>query len=221
MTRVLTVAAHPDDEVLGPGGTLAKHARMGDEVHALTMADGATSRYEEAMAGVLAECSQHAARVLGLRSSLVCALPDQRLECVPLVELTRMIENHVDQIRPDVLYTHFPGDVNSDHGVVARATWIACRPYVVPGLRMFAVYETPSSTEWAWPLDGGSFTPGLFVDVTDMLEHKLAAMQCYPSELRPYPHPRSLRSLTERAAYWGSKVGKPAVEAFHVLREMR
>jgi LmbE family N-acetylglucosaminyl deacetylase len=87
-------------------------------------------------------------------------------------------------------------------------------------LRRFAVFETPSSTEWAWPLQGGGFQPELFVDVSATLEVKLAAMACYESELRNYPHPRSLRALRERAAYWGSRVGRPAAEAFQLLRQV-
>ncbi|MDQ2751007.1 MAG: PIG-L family deacetylase [Actinomycetota bacterium] len=218
--KVLVVAAHPDDELLGPGATLARHATRGDEVHAVILSDGATSRYPDPMVGVLCESAQRAAQVLGLTSVSVQALPDQRLDTLPLVELTHVVESFVDQVGPDLLYTHFPGDVNSDHAVVARATWIACRPYVVPRLQRFAVYETPSSTEWAWPLDGGAFQPGLFVDVTETLDVKLEAMACYDSEVRDYPHPRSLRALSERAAYWGSRVGRSAAEPFHVLREV-
>lgn len=220
MSRVLVVAAHPDDELLGPGATLAKHVGAGDEVHAVILADGATSRYDAGMADVLADSAQLAGKVLGLSSVTVQSLPDQRLDTLPLVEVTQAVEAVIDQLRPDVVYTHFPGDVNADHGIVARATWTACRPYVVPQLRRFAVYDTSSSTEWAWPLADGAFRPDLFVDVTTTLDVKLAAMECYPSELRDYPHPRSLRALSERAAYWGSRIGRGAIEPFQVLREV-
>ena len=218
---VLVVAAHPDDELLGAGGTLARHVRQGAAVHALVMSDGASSRYAPDMAEVLAKSAQRAAEVLGFASVRVGSLPDQRLDALPLLEVTRLVEAVADELRPDVVYTHFPGDVNADHGVVARAAWTACRPFVLPGLRSFAVFETPSSTEWAWPLDGGEFSPNSFVDITGTLPDKLAAMACYDTELRDYPHPRSLRALRERAAYWGSKVGRSAVEPFRVLREVR
>lgn len=220
MNTVLVVAAHPDDEVLGAGGTLARHVHCGDRVHALLVADGATSRYATGMAEVLAKCTRRAAQVLGFASVDQLSLPDQRLDTMPLLEVTREVEKVVDRLRPDVVYTHFPGDVNADHGVVARAAWTACRPYVLPGLRLFAVFETPSSTEWAWPIEGSTFGPALFVDVTSTLDEKLDAMSCYESELRDYPHPRSLRALRERAAYWGSRVGRPAAEAFQVLRQV-
>lgn len=221
MSRVLVIAAHPDDELLGPGGTLARHAAAGDDVHAVILADGATSRYDDAMVGVLAECAERAGKVLGLSSVRVHSFPDQRLDAVPVVEMTRVIEEHADEVRPTIVYTHFPGDVNVDHGRVAQAAWVACRPYVVPGLRRFAVYETPSSTEWAWPLPGSAFAPSLFVDVTATLATKLEAMSCYTSELRDYPHPRSLEALRERAAYWGSRIGAAAAEPFQILREVQ
>jgi LmbE family N-acetylglucosaminyl deacetylase len=218
--RVLVLAAHPDDELLGPGATLARHAAAGDEVHSVILAEGATSRYDDDMVDVLADCAQEAGKVLGATSVTVHRFPDQQLDVVPLVELTRTIEQHVDQLQPAVVYTHFPGDVNIDHERVARAVWVACRPYVVPQLRRLAVFDTASSTEWGWPTAAAAFTPTLFVDVTDFLETKLAAMACYESELRPYPHPRSLRALRERAAYWGSRVGCAAAEPFQILREV-
>jgi LmbE family N-acetylglucosaminyl deacetylase len=218
---VLVVAAHPDDELLGAGGTLARHALAGEEVHAVILADGATSRYADGMAEVLAKSAQRAADVLGLASVQLLSLPDQRLDTLPLVDVTAEVEAVVARLRPHVVYTHFPGDANTDHAVVARATWTACRPYVLPGLRRFAVFETPSSTEWGWPLPGGGpFTPTVYSEVTATLDCKLDAMACYESELRDYPHPRSLRALRERAAYWGSHVGRAAAEPFHLLREV-
>ncbi|WP_433503780.1 PIG-L deacetylase family protein [Pseudonocardia halophobica] len=221
MSTVVVLAAHPDDELLGIGGTLAKHARAGDEVHAVILAEGATSRYDADMVDVLADAAKRAADVLGLASVRNCSLPDQRLDALPLVDVTQTIERVLGELQPETVYTHFPGDVNCDHGVVGRAAWTACRPYAAPLLRRFAVFETPSSTEWAWPTSDAAFTPGLFVDISDTLDTKLRAMACYASELRTYPHPRSLQALAERAAYWGSRVGRPAAEPLHVLRELQ
>jgi LmbE family N-acetylglucosaminyl deacetylase len=217
---VLVVAAHPDDELLGCGGTLARHVLRGEEVHALVLADGATSRYDDRMTDTLAASARDAAKHLGLSSIEFGWFPDQRLDAVALLDLTQHVEGVVDRLRPSVVYTHFPGDANADHGLTARAAWTACRPYVLPRLRRFAVYETPSSTEWGWPLGSPVFQPTRFVDVSETLPQKLAAMACYGSELRPYPHPRSLRALEERAAYWGSQVGLSAAEPFQVLREI-
>lgn len=220
VTRVAVVGAHPDDEVLGAGATLARHARAGDEVHALVVADGAGSRYPDEMMGTLEKDARRAAETIGFTSLRLQALPDQRLDTVPFIELTQLIESALDEIDPHVIYTHFPDDVNADHGLVARATWTACRPYYRPGLRRFAVFETPSSTEWAWPMNDTSLQPNHFVDVTGTLDIKIAAMECYETELRDYPHPRSTRALRERAAFWGSQVGRLAAEPFRILRDL-
>jgi LmbE family N-acetylglucosaminyl deacetylase len=202
---------------------LARHALAGDQVHALVLADGATSRYADGMDEVLAKCAHRAAEVLGLASLRMLSLPDQRLDVLPLVQVTAQVEAVVAELKPRVVYTHFPGDANADHAVVARAAWTACRPYVLPGLRRFAVFETPSSTEWGWPVQGGGisgFAPTVYTDVAGTLERKLDAMACYGTELRDYPHPRSLRALRERAAYWGSHVGLAAAEPLQLLREV-
>ena len=219
-TRVAVIAAHPDDELLGAGATLARHVRDGDEVHAIVVADGAGSRYPAELTATLEKQAHRAAEVIGFASLHLLSLPDQRLDTVPLIALTQRLEGVLDEIGPSIVYTHFPEDVNADHGLVARCAWTACRPYSRPHVRKFAVFETPSSTEWAWPMPGRELRPNLFVDVTDTLETKIAAMECYETELRDYPHPRSSRALRERAAYWGSHIGRPAAEPFVVLREV-
>lgn len=219
-SRVVVIAAHPDDELLGAGGTLARHVRAGDEVHAIVVADGAGSRYPAELVSSLEKQARRAGEVIGFTSLQFLQLPDQRLDTIPLIELTQRLEGVLDEIGPDTVYTHFPEDVNTDHGLVARGAWTACRPYARPRVRKFAVFETPSSTEWAWSMPGTDFRPSLFVDVTDTLEAKIAAMECYETELRDYPHPRSSRALRERAAYWGSHIGRRAAEPFIVLREV-
>lgn len=220
-TRVVVLGAHPDDEILGAGGTLVRHVNDGHEVHAIVVADGASSRAPDEMMVTLEQDATRAAKLIGFASLRLQSLPDQRLDTVPFIELTQIIESLLDEIRPHVVYTHFPGDVNVDHGLVARATWTACRPYARSQLRRFAVFETPSSTEWAWPLNESGLQPNLFVDISETLDTKIAAMECYQSELRDYPHPRSSRSLRERAAYWGSQVGRLAVEPFRILRDVQ
>jgi LmbE family N-acetylglucosaminyl deacetylase len=217
----LVIAAHPDDEILGAGATLAGHVREGRPVHAVVLSDGAGSRYADGMAGRLAEAAQSAAREIGFASLRLEGWRDQRLDTVPLIEITQRLEAYVDELRPEIVYAHFPGDANYDHQVAARAAWTACRPYRTPFVRTFAVFETPSSTEWGWSLTGSQFTPNLFVDVEATLDCKLRAMRCYTTEIREYPHPRSEQALRERAAYWGSRVGCLAVEPFCVLRDLR
>jgi LmbE family N-acetylglucosaminyl deacetylase len=217
--RIAVIGAHPDDELLGAGGTLALHALGGDDVHAIIVADGAGSRYSPEMKDTLEKQARRAAEVIGFASLRLLALPDQRLDTIPLIELTQRFEALLDDIAPGIVYTHFPEDVNDDHRVVAKCAWVACRPYR-RRLSRFAVFETPSSTEWGWPLPGTSLQPSLFVDITAALDVKVAAMECYETELRDYPHPRSARALRERAAQWGSVVDCLAAEPFRVLREL-
>jgi LmbE family N-acetylglucosaminyl deacetylase len=218
--NVLVFASHPDDEILGAGATLAGHASRGDEVHAVVLAEGASSRYSETMQQALQKAGLRAAEEIGFASIRFEGLPDQRLDTVPLIEITQGLEAILEELDPEVVYTHFPGHVNVDHGVVARAVWTACRPYRFPRIRRLAAFETPSSTEWAWPLPDGVFSPTLFVEVSATIDAKLAAMECYSAELRDYPHPRSTRALRQRAEFWGSVVDRSAVEPFVILREI-
>lgn len=218
---VYVVAAHPDDEVLGSGGTIARHVADGDAVHVLVMSEGASSRYADHMVPELARSAHDAAEVLGVASLETATWPDQRMDAVPIIELTQFIEERFRLHPPDILYTHFPHDVNADHGVVARAAWTAGRIYAQPRLREIYAFQTPSSTEWAWPLSEARFQPNHFVSIHDHLETKLQAMACYRSELRPDPHPRSLESLRRDAQHWGGVIGANAAEAFVTLRSVR
>jgi LmbE family N-acetylglucosaminyl deacetylase len=215
---VLVVASHPDDEVLGGGGTFAKHVDAGDEVHAVVISEGATARYEDGMRSTLRSCAERSGAVIGFSSIRFLSMPDQRLDATPLLEVTQALEPIISELKPQIVYTHSHVDVNADHGVVARATWTACRPYAAPTVRRLLAFETPSSTEWAWPTTESAFQPAWFVDVSETLQRKLDALACYEPELRDYPHPRSLRALAERAAYWGSTVGARAIEPFVLLR---
>lgn len=219
--RVVAVVAHPDDEVLGVGGTLARHASDGADVTVLVVADGASSRYPDAMLRTLQIAGQQAAHRLGIREIRFAGLSDQRLDALPLIDITEKVEALLDEVAPDIVYTHFPGDVNLDHVAVARATWTACRPYQRPGLKEILAFETPSWTEWGWPSLGDRFSPNVFVDVTETIDMKIAAMTCYDSELRLAPHPRGLDALRARAQYWGSVVGFIAAEPFMLLRSTR
>ena len=126
---MMVIAAHPDDKMLGAGATLARHASVGDQVHACVLAEGATSRYEDQMVDTLHECGKRAGDMIGFSSLRFDHLPDQRLDALPLIEVTQRTGELVDTVRPEIIYSHFPWDVNSDHGVVARCVWTACRPY--------------------------------------------------------------------------------------------
>ncbi len=218
--NVLVIAAHPDDELLGVGGTLRKHVLAGDRVTAVVVSEGASSRYEAGADNVLQRDGRRAAERLGLADLRFLGLPDQRLETLPILEVIQKVEAVVDAVKPSVVYTHHWGDVNRDHRVVVEAVTVACRPIGDSYPRAVYCFETPSSTEWSLPSIEAAFVPNHFVDVTATIEDKLAAMACYETELRPHPHPRSLEALRARAAYWGQIVTRPYAEAFVLVRSV-
>ena len=212
---VLCVAAHPDDEVLGAGGTLARHADAGHEVHVLIVTEGATTQYDdpelvEEKVAAAEECGER----LGIDTVHFGELPDMRLDSTPHVEVNAVIEACIESVEPDVAYTHTHHDVNQDHVAVAESTMVATRPG--SGVERILAYETPSGTEWA---AGDRFEPTVYVDVTDHLDTKVAAFDAYEMEQRPYPHPRSERAVRAKAATRGTEAGFEAAEAFRLLRE--
>jgi len=219
--NVLVIAAHPDDELLGVGGTIARHADDGDEVVCVVASEGASTRYGDGAAETLESCGRAAAAILGARELRFLGMRDQHLDAQPVLTVIQAIENVVDELEPDVVYTHHWGDVNRDHRVLSEAVMVACRPIGDRFPRSVYLFETPSSTEWSWPDANAAFVPNHFVDITSTIDRKLAAMACYTSELRPAPHPRSLEALRSRAAYWGQVVTRAYGEAFVVGRQVR
>jgi LmbE family N-acetylglucosaminyl deacetylase len=219
--RVLTVAAHPDDETLGAGGTMAWHAARGDTVWVCVLTDGVTSRHDQVE--LQSECAGRACGVLGVERLVMVGLPDQRLDTLCQLDVITPIEQCIAELAPDVVLTHFPGDVNEDHRIVARATMVAARPVAGTSVRRVCAFQIPSSTDWAPPIPGSVFTPNLYVDISDTLETKLIAMKAYAdtyvSEVRPFPHPRSIEALTAYAHGHGVASGMLAAEPFMLLRE--
>jgi LmbE family N-acetylglucosaminyl deacetylase len=210
---VLVIAAHPDDEVLGCGGTVALHARAGDEVTAVIACEGESLRYGPDGVGQ-SEHSRRAAEMLGLKESRPLGFPDQRLDTLTLLDLIAPLERAVREVRPAVVYCQFGGDANRDHELLFRAALVATRP-LEPFLEAVYAFDTASSTEWGYPR---SFVPDTWVDISTTLEQKLCAMACYESEVRPYPHPRSLEALRHRAHAWGNQCCMEAAEVFMTVR---
>jgi LmbE family N-acetylglucosaminyl deacetylase len=218
--RVLVVSAHPDDELLGPGGTVCKHVDAGDEVVAVIASEGATSRYEAGAESMLLQSAREASKVLGLKDMRWLGFPDQRMDAKPLIEITQAIEKVMGEVRPQVVYTHFWGDMNRDHRIVSEAVQVACRPVGNDYPTRVLCFETPSSTEWSTPEPSSAFLPNHFVDISGTLERKLKAMACYKSEVRLAPHPRSLEALRARAEHWGHIIGRKYAEPFMLLRQV-
>ena len=226
MSTVLVVAAHPDDEVLGCGGTIAALSRTHD-VHVAILGEGATSRAprrdrapKRAVAR-LQQQSREAAKVLKVRSVQLAGLPDNRFDALPLLEIVKQVEAWVVRLRPEAVYTHHPGDLNVDHQLTFRAVLTATRPQ--PGWRVRELYafEVPSSTEWAFQRLEPAFRPTVFSEISATIEQKLRALRCYADEVRPFPHPRSVEALRAIAHRWGSVVGMEYAEAFELIRLVR
>lgn len=227
MSTILAVVAHPDDETIGVGGTLARHVTRGDDVHVLVLGDGVTSRYDESTDAAEAELERRreqacsAANTLGVDSITFDDYPDNAFDSVPLLELTQRIETAIDRHVPETVYTHHYGDLNVDHERTCRATMTAARPLADAAVDEVLAFETLSATEWSIPASADAFQPTTFVDIGETLETKLTALEAYADELRPRPHPRSAAALEQNARLWGHKSGLPAVEAFELLRERR
>lgn len=220
--RVLVVAAHPDDETLGVGGTIARYAEHGDEVWVCLLSEGVSARHDHVQQQK--DCAEKACEVLGVKRVVFCDLPDQRLDALPLLDVIRPVEACVKELRPDVVYTHFKEDVNQDHRVAFQATVVATRPVGDSTVSKVLCYEAPSSTEWGAPLNGAVFAPNVFVDIKETLPRKLEAMRQYSmthvSEVPPYPHPRSYEALETYAKRHGIGVGLHAAEPFMLVREI-
>ena len=224
---VLVIAAHPDDEVLGCGGTAARLVNEGREVHFAILGEGITSRHAQRDAADrdplarLHRQAHAAARRVGVKDVHLHQLPDNRLDTVPLLEVVKLVELLIERIQPEIIYTHHAGDLNVDHGIIHRAVLTATRPIAGQPVREIYAFEVSSSTEWAFQRIEPSFRPNVFVDITGTIEAKIAAMECYESEARKFPHPRSPEALRAIATRWGSVVGCAAAEAFELVRSIR
>ena len=222
-TPVLIVAAHPDDEVLGCGATAARLAREGHAVSISILGEGMTSRSEADRARLpdLNACARRAAEMIGAKDLYLQGLPDNRFDTLPLLDVVKIVEETIERVRPEVLYTHHGGDLNVDHQVTHRAVLTATRPTEGHPVREVYTFEVASSTEWAFQRFEPVFRPNVFVNVTHELGAKIAAMAAYVSESRPFPHPRSAEALEAAARRWGSIAGCAAAEAFELIRSVR
>lgn len=226
--NVLVVAAHPDDEVLGCGGTIARHVQNGDMVHILILAEGLTSRdnsrdrkQRENELSELAQTAQEANWMLGVRSLALHSFPDNRMDSIDLLDIVKVIEAAITEFTPHVVYTHHAGDVNIDHQIIHRAVVTACRPIPGQTIKTLLFFEIPSSTEWQAPGSAPAFVPHWYSDISETLSIKLQACQIYQSEMREYPHPRSLIAIEHLARWRGASIGVPAAEAFVLGRNIK
>ena len=223
--NVLVIAAHPDDEILGCGGTMAKHCQEGEDVHVLILAEGTTSRATsrapeqwQSELNALAIAAKEAGRLLGTKAVELHSFPDNRMDSCELLDVVKVIEAVIQELRPTVVYTHHSGDVNIDHRRIHDAVITACRPQPHHPVKTLLFFEVPSSTEWQPPGSDPAFAPTWFVDISATLSAKMAALKVYESEMRSWPHPRSIKAVKHLAHWRGATVGVSAAEAFIVGR---
>jgi LmbE family N-acetylglucosaminyl deacetylase len=225
--NVLVVAAHPDDELLGCGGTAARLAREGHSVFMAILGEGITSRHasregaDPAALNTLHDCSQRVADLLGVKELSLHGLPDNRFDSLPLLDVIKVVEKLIERLQPTAIYTHHGGDLNVDHQVVSRAVLTAARPLEDSPVRELYMFEIASSTEWAFQQLAPVFRPNVFVNIETTLSLKLEGMRQYESEVRRFPHPRSPEALTAIAQRWGSVAGCKAAEAFEAAMLIR
>lgn len=226
MSRVLVISAHPDDEVLGMGGTIAKYTARGDEVAVLIVTDGSTSQYRddpnlEMIINNKKNETNDCANILGVSNVFYGGLPDMKLDNIPHIDINKVIEDVIDEFQPEFVFTHFYGDINKDHRMVYESTLVACRPTFDQYVKKIFSYSVPSSTEWNIQLTQSVFLPNWYEDISGIYaEKKYSAMQCYKTELREYPHPRSIQYLRENDLVVGHKVGVSSAESFMLLRSV-
>ncbi len=219
MTKnILVIAAHPDDEALGCGGTISKHSAKGDRIGVLFIADGVGAR-NDAFAENLKKrkhAAENALRILGAESLGFFDFPDNRLDTIPLLDIVQKIEKVIEDFQPSVVYTHHYGDLNVDHAIVHRSTLTACRP--IPGsyVKEIYTYEVLSATEWS--LGNNLFIPNYFINIEDYWDKKVTAINAYNQEMRPFPHTRSMEHLQSLAEHRGASVGLRKAEAFLMIR---
>lgn len=221
---LLVVAAHPDDEILGCGGTAAKLIKEGFKAYSLILGEGITSRdgvrnvqkrYDELTS--LQKDMQKANKTIGITKVFSYQFPDNRFDSVPILDIVKKIEEVLRVVSPSIVFTHYLHDLNIDHQITNQAVLTATRPLVGQRVKKIYAFETLSSTEFNYPL---SFSPDTFVEISTTLKQKVKAMDAYQSEVRPFPHPRSLNMIEKNAEYWGIRTGLKKAEAFQTLRNI-
>jgi LmbE family N-acetylglucosaminyl deacetylase len=219
--KILIVAAHPDDEVLGCFGTVARLINEGYEAYTLILGEGKTSRDSDTVQSeinLLQDEIKQANDCIGVKETFIYDFPDNQFDSVPLLDIIKVVSHIKEKIQPSIIFTHFENDLNIDHRIAYNAVITATRPMELEPVQTIYSFEILSSTEWNYPL---SFSPDTYFDIESTLDLKIVAMKRYNSELCTYPHPRSLEGIKLNAKYQGLRVGKKYVEAFKCVRDIK
>jgi len=235
--KTLVLVAHPDDEVLAMGGTIKKLSKVNNDIKILFLSTGIfarrSSNYTNSTNYSVNETASElmnkqvkklrinakkAVKILGVKNVEFADFPDNEMDTVSNLEITKRIERVLQEYKPDTVFTHSQYDINVDHRAIYFATITATRPTKNPNVQTVISFEVPSSTEWYFP---SKFSPNIFVDISKELSFKLKAIRMYKHELRKYPHPRSIKAIDIIAKRWGTVSGYSAAEAFCLIRQLK
>lgn len=218
--KILVVAAHPDDEVLGMGGTILKHVDHDDEVNILILSDGETAKCKDTNIARRKKQAKDAASVLGAKKIILEKFPDNKFDSLPLLSIIKKIEEIISEIRPNIVYTHFPYDLNVDHRLTFQAVLTACRPQPNFCVKKILAFEILSSTEWQIKDSNHVFYPNEYSNINSYIDKKIEVLKIYKDELRRFPHPRSIKGVEILAQYRGMEAGHNYAEAFSLIRNL-
>jgi LmbE family N-acetylglucosaminyl deacetylase len=218
--RVLVISAHPDDEVIGAGGTIARHVADADEVFWCIVTQGYSPPWPEETIREARQQVLYVKELLGIRDVFFCGFPTVMLNTVPYMEICSALQKVVEQVKPETVYTTPRDDINQDHRIVHDCTLVATRPLPGCSVRRLLSYEISSTTRFGLPQGANGFYPNVFIDVSLFLDKKLQAMRCYETELRTYPHPRSIEAIEIFARERGVSICVEAAECFQLIREI-
>ena len=216
--RVLVIAPHGDDEILGVGGTIYKYSKLGYEVFVCNVTIGKTPLYSKEQTERTMRELLKARNLLNITETIYLDFPAITLDSIPKYKINNKLGEVITEIRPDIVYIPHYGDINNDHYLVAQASLVALRPRHDHFVKEIYSYETLSSTEWADPNVYNAFIPNVWVNIENEIEMKLNAMSLIKTQLHTFPNARSLKAIRSLSEYRGSTINKRNAESFRVIR---
>jgi LmbE family N-acetylglucosaminyl deacetylase len=220
---ILVIAPHADDEVIGCGATMAKHIRNSDDVYviiATNASEGAPELFTQKQIELVRKEALKAHEFLGVKKTYFLEFPAPALNAFPEYKISLELSSLLEKIKPNIIYIPHPGDIHQDHKAIYRSSLVAARPQGNYSIKEIYCYETLSETDWT-PIQEKSFVPNIFVDVTEVFDFKIKAMTCFQSQLKSFPHPRSLEAFESLAKYRGATIGVERAESFVLERIIR
>jgi len=220
MNNILVIAPHPDDEVLGCGGIIKKYAESGNQVHVLILTRGTPKMYSNERIENVRKEARNAHKILGVQQTVFFDFPAPELDTVPVSEIAKAISDTIKKLDIHIVFLPHRGDIHNDHRMVFNAGLVACRPVGNYTVKEIYAYETLSETEWAAPFGDDTFIPTKFINIKEQIKFKIKAIECFKSQLRAFPNPRSIETIEALAKYRGATVGFERAEGFMTIRNI-